>query len=75
MTQDEFLENMIDSGNVIVEAKELRYLLQKFSSLKKEQKQLKEWLENEKMLKGIWKKNYYNLLEEKRVKINLKDKK
>ncbi len=72
MTQDEFLENMINSGEVLVDAKELRKLLQKFNSLKKEQKQLKEWLENEQMLKGIWKKNYYNLLEEKRLKINLK---
>jgi len=72
MTQDEFLENMIDSGEVLVDAKELRKLLQEVNSLKKEQKQLKEWCENEQMLKGIWKKNYYNLLEEKRLKINLK---
>ncbi len=46
MTQDEFLEEMIDSGEVIVEAKELRYLLQKFNSLKNELSQIKEWLEN-----------------------------
>jgi len=72
MTQDEFLENMINSGEVLVDAKELRKLLQKFNSLKNELSQIKEWLENEQMLKGIWKKNYYNLLEEKRVKINLK---
>ena len=72
MTQDKFLEEMINSGEVLVDAKELRKLLQKFNSLKKEQKQLKEWSENEQMLKGIWKKNYYNLLEEKRLKINLK---
>ena len=72
MTQDEFLENMINSGEVLVDAKELRKLLQKFNSLKNELSQIKEWLENEQMLKGIWKKNYYDLLEEKRVKINLK---
>jgi len=72
MTQDEFLENMINSGEVLVDAKELRKLLQKFNSLKNELSQIKEWLENEQMLKGIWKKNYYNLLEEKRLKINLK---
>ena len=72
MTQDEFLEEMIDSGEVLVDAEELRKLLQKFNSLKNELLQIKEWLENEQMLKGIWKKNYYNLLEEKRLKINLK---
>ena len=72
MTQDEFLEEMIDSGEVLVDAKELRKLLQKFNSLKNELSQIKEWLENEQMLKGIWKKNYYDLLKEKKLKINLK---
>jgi len=56
MTQDEFLEDMIDNGEVVVEAKELRHLLQKA----------------ERLLKDIWKKNYYSLLEEKRLKIDLK---
>jgi len=72
MTKDEFLEEMIDSGEVLVDAKELRKLLQEVNSLKKEQKQLKEWGENEQMLKGIWKKSYYDLLKEKKLKINLK---
>jgi len=72
MTQDEFLEDMIDNGEVVVEAKELRHLLQKVRKLKNSIKILEDSLETERLLKDIWKKNYYSLLEEKRLKIDLK---
>jgi len=72
MTQDEFLEEMIDSGEVVVNAKDLRNLLQKVRELKNSVKILEDKLDTEELLKDIWKKNYYSLLEEKRLKIDLK---
>jgi len=72
MTQNEFLEDMIDHGEVIVEAKELRKLLQKVNKQENGINFLKEKLENVELFLNIWKKNYYNLLEEKRLKISLK---
>jgi len=72
MTQNEFLEDMIDHGEVIVEAKELRKLLQKVNRQENDINFLKEKLENVELFQNVWKKNYYNLLEEKRLKISLK---
>jgi len=72
MTSKQFLEDMIDSGEVVVNAKDLRYLLQKVRELKNNVKILEDKLETVKMLKDVWEKNYYSLLEEKRLKIDLK---
>jgi len=72
MTSKQFLEDMIDSGEVIVNAKDLRSLLQKVKELKNRLKTLEDNLDTEEVLKTIWKNNYYGLLEEKRLKIDLK---
>jgi len=72
MTSKQFLEEMIDSGEVVVNAKDLRHLLQKVKELRNNVKSLTDSLETEELLKTVWKNNYYNLLEEKRLKIDIR---
>jgi len=72
MTSKQFLEEMIDTGEVVVNAKDLRYLLQKVRELRNSVKMLEDKLDTEELLKDVWKNNYYSLLEEKRLKIDLK---
>jgi len=72
MTSKKFLEEMIDSGEVVVNAKDLRHLLQKVKELRNNVKSLTDSLETEELLKTVWKNNYYNLLEEKRLKIDIR---
>ena len=71
MTSKEFLEDMIDSGEVIVNAKDLRLLLQKVQGLKRDLKLCKEYLEDDEITIDMWKRNYYQLLEEK-VRVDIK---
>ena len=71
MTSKEFLEDMIDSGEVIVNAKDLRLLLQKVQGLKRDLKLCKEHLEDVEIAKEMWMRSYYQLLEEK-IKVDIK---
>ena len=71
MTSKEFLEDMIDSGEVIVNAKDLRLLLQKVQGLKRDLKLCKEHLEDVEIAKEMWMRSYYQLLEEK-VRVDIK---
>ena len=72
MKAKDFLEDMIDSGEVIVDAKDLRCLLQKVQGLKRDLKLCKEHLENEEIVKDMWKRNYYNLFNKEKVKVDIK---
>ncbi len=71
MTSKKFLEDMIDSGEVVVNAKDLRLLLQKVQGLRRDLKLCKEHLENEEITKDMWMRSYYQLLEEK-IKVDIK---